>query len=66
MTYELEFDPEYEEQIREAELLASDICPTCLGSGKVYGKWNTKKRCTDCDGTGKHPDNHKEEKELPY
>lgn len=52
-------DSEYEEAANQGCLLASDICPICKGSGKVfdYDHWNRKEWCSDCDGSGKHPDN---------
>lgn len=57
-----------QEELCQAIMLSCDVCPECTGFGEVpeiliEGNWrrNATEVCLTCDGSGKHPDNHKEE-----
>jgi len=54
-------------ELQEAIMLSCDVCPICQGFGEVpdYERWNwnvygATEICLTCNGSGKHPDNHKE------
>lgn len=60
------FRPEHPAVAREKELSAElkferekEVCPACLGRGRIYGRagpWYTNEHCSTCNGEGKvHP-----------
>lgn len=55
-----------QEELQEAIMLSCDVCPECTGFGEVHDpdRWhwrNAKETCPTCGGSGKHPDNHKDD-----